>query len=365
MANFFINILSPMQIREVAEFLHLQGAAQLSETEWLEKMNLFWDSNPHFNPDVHPRGWVITGECGAVRGFLGNIPVKYCNQGKEESNFWATSWYVDPCARKMSISLYRKFLEQDGVLFNTTPTPLVEKIIAKRFHFTPLEQRWLKFDFLMPLTLRGTIAIFKQKFRGSRPLSIISCVAGGLAYFISLFFYLMSSIKGTEDIMLVDQKTIPLEYDDWWSRRKTCPSYFLARDRKTLEWLCFSKELENKRKLIAVYKKSRFIGTVLLKLVNTQENISVELVDLELLDESHNTRMQIFHQLRSSILRWSSEATYFRAYAMFPGDRKALYLTGFFKISGRNRFYYLDRYNSTNNNICNFSAIDGDRCLFP
>jgi hypothetical protein len=146
----------------VALFLTSHTSDSIGYEGWIKKMNLFWYENPFFDYSIHPMGWCVIDVSGEVRGFLANIPVKYTNKDGDFQGFWASSWYVDVDFRGHSLKLFNEFVKQKGVLFNTTPTKIVKKILLKKYKFQILGAKSKCKDYLVPL--RGFNPISSQEF---------------------------------------------------------------------------------------------------------------------------------------------------------------------------------------------------------
>lgn len=363
--SYSIETLRPGEIERVAEFLVGEKAGGLGKDEWLQKFGIFWDQNPFFDENQHARGWIIRGKRGAILGFLGNIPVRYVRKGDEEAAFWATTWFVAEQARARSLDLFRKFMAQDGILFDTTPTLGVEFILAKRFKFTRLNSQWIKTDYLRPVHLGACVKYVEWRFGNKawlRPFSLTACMA---AKALTSSRSLIAGPKRRLEVKVREIDVPPDDTDSWWGEYRSRHCYTLVRDKRAMRWLYYAGAFAKSRKVLEIRKDSSLVGFVALKLIRQTTWGLAEVVDWALLDMSVEILWEIADQVRRTVRLWSNDIAYVRVHAFEESMGKLLSRAGFWNVAGQARYYYLDRSKHLSSEGIYSTPVDGDRSLFP
>jgi len=360
-----IEVLQPGQLDEAARFLESEKAGGLDKDEWLAKFGVLWDQNPFFDTGFHARGWVVVDENEAILGFLGNVPVRYVRESTEEACYWATTWFVAEKARAHSLDLFRKFMAQDGVLFDTTPTPGVELILAKRFKFARLDSEWIKADYILPIHLRPC-AVFVKWRLGNRPLlrpfSVAACMAvQALTWCRSV----VGRLKRHPGIEVKEIDASPADLDGWWASYKRQRSYTLVRDDRSMRWLYFSGAYCQSRKVLEIRRGGALLGFVSLKRNRQPAFAIVELVDWAMLDLNEDCLSTIIIEVREAVRRWGEDVAFLRTNAFNARMADLLSRSGFWKFGGKSRYYYFDRTRKLSPGALHATPVDGDRSLFP
>lgn len=96
---------------------------------WQKRTQLWWQRNPYHNSSL-PIGWGLWTEDTLV-GYLGCIFTGLRYNGNLYTSLNLTCWHVEPEFRGKSLDLFlmANTLMLEAVYFNTSPTPLVEKIL--------------------------------------------------------------------------------------------------------------------------------------------------------------------------------------------------------------------------------------------
>ncbi len=102
---------------------------------WVRRFRTWWDLNPAYNTQCS-MGWIVVSGT-QILGFIGNVPLKYCVYGEEQTAAAAVAWYVDPDVRGFfSLRLFSEYLSQKNVavfLFNSDSNDLIR--LVKKFGF--------------------------------------------------------------------------------------------------------------------------------------------------------------------------------------------------------------------------------------
>jgi hypothetical protein len=360
-----IKVLTVDKLPELASFLEAEGAAGLSRDTWLLKFKVFWDENPFFKDD--PRGWIIENKENKIVGFLGNIPVVYQAFGQEEKAYWATTWFVSESGRSKSLDLFRCFMKQKGILFDTTPSKAVERILSKRFKFSKKIFVWTQSEYVIPVNFRSFARFASSKSDKLGPLfyamGCLFCLClRGSNFLLSKVSYL-SRRKMNAKVSLIS--SMPDDIESWWQLCGKSDALMLKRNRKTLNWLFFSS-LRNSRKIFEIREGGCLIGLAAFKVCNRQSWSYLELLDFLLIDGIPQQKVsQIITSLVSLVFGFDESVAYIRFYPIFRESHSLLLRLGFIKVEGKSKFYYLDKRNSGPciSNVLG-APIDGDRALF-
>jgi len=149
-------------INDLANFLVKHTSPNRDHKFWMRRFDLFWNKNPYFKTEENIRGWVIKDEYDSIRGCLLNIPVKYKNNDHSFDGFAASTWYVDEKYRGYSLKLFSSFSLQKGILWDTTPTQRVARIIEKKYKFIRLGKEKI-FDVYVPIFIINNLRSFIYK----------------------------------------------------------------------------------------------------------------------------------------------------------------------------------------------------------
>lgn len=361
-----IQTLCPNKVSEAARFLGGVQAAGLSEREWISKFKIMWDQNPFFNGQIHVRGWVVLDDEDTILGLLGNIPFQYSRSGIKESSYCASTWFVAERARTYSLGLFRKFMDQKGVLFVTTPSPVVEAIISKRLKFVRLDAEWIKTDFVLPVSLAAGINFVRWR-PGSYP--ILKFFAWPICALIKGFTWWRTALGRLQSAKSVEVKQIselPSDLDSWWLAFERLHCYTLVRDRASMKWLFFAEHFpEKSRKVLEVRRDSTLLGFVSLKLIRQSGFSLVEVVDWALLDLEERMLVSIIFGIKQAAHGWDRDVAFVRMNAFNSSMGELLSRAGFWKLRANVRYYYFDHAHTIPIAMFHSTPIDGDKSLFP
>ena len=122
---------------------------------WLELFKFWWELNPAFHTNAQ-KGWVLVNNKNEIKGFLGNIPTLMMNGERTIHAYNMTHWIVEKEYRNYSLLLLTEMIKsiQDLILFNTTPTENVIKIV-NYLNFMKLNQSTYKY--FLPVNLMKLI----------------------------------------------------------------------------------------------------------------------------------------------------------------------------------------------------------------
>jgi hypothetical protein len=202
---------------------------------WSRRFIHWWDTNPTF-AEPTPRGWIIRAPGGdaPIVGFLGNIPLAFQLNGTEVVSFAATTWRVLPEFRAWSMQLYAAHIAagQKSVLFNTTPSGTVERVLA-HFHYNSLPTYAQSAIYLIPLRPHR-VATAWLSGRRTKSLSWVAAAALSVSTAASRALLRSGTARAAEAVDHAGE-----EFDDLWIRTKDRFTNTAVRDRARLQWWCF------------------------------------------------------------------------------------------------------------------------------
>ena len=142
--------------QEIATYLSsFPTENKYSKDDWLKRLRFWWDLNPYYDDGV-PRGWLLRdGE--RIRGFMGAIVGRFqgmtANGPISVPSLAATTWRVDEDARGESMQIFMKYLQckRDYLLYDSTPTPAVEKVLQAFKFKGPFKTRNAVYPLLKPI----------------------------------------------------------------------------------------------------------------------------------------------------------------------------------------------------------------------
>lgn len=323
---------------------------------WMNRFKLWWDNNPAFEKDF-PRGWYIE-ENKIVVGFLGNIPSKMMINNVVEIVFSATSWFVLPSHRSVSINLFLKWFIQskNHICFNTTVTANVQKILtAFKFRKWPVND--LK-QYFIPINVNNLVI---YKIRNSRfniitksnfCLILLNFLSKLIEYILrkKKIFKIIKSNYVAKQIFKFD-----ISFDYVWLKTKKKFNLNNVRDLNYLNWYCFNS-IDNKL-VFSAEKNQLGFGYIICKLNKFQNLKILEILDFWALKNDE----KVFNCLVHEIINFSkkNEIDLITNYSYSEYISKLLFKLGFYKISSnKNKFYFLSK--SIIKSDINLTSSSGD-----
>jgi hypothetical protein len=364
--NHCVKPLEKVDYDKLADFLAESTGGKFSANFWQERFTYFWDKNPAM--EGFARGWVLWAD-DKIKGFFGNIPVKYTVDNREVTFFAATTWYVADDCRGKSLNLIRNFLKQSGPFFDTTPIPNVAKIIAK-LEFRELMQTWISKDALYILNFsqfsRMMAARRANFFVKSAIFVGINFVGALLNFFCAikkaLFSYRNLGVYDVRKINGFDER-----YDRLWGRIKKKYKICAKRNAQALNWFFFAVEdLSFTRRVFEVNKDGNLIGYFAFKVIERciqgSKIINWELVDMVIDSDDVLAYSAAIKNIKSAAKK--ERVCFIQMNAFDENARKAMHKFDFIWVNGRHRFFYRG-FDAQVSRDFYATALDGDRPFFP
>lgn len=229
----------------------------VTETQWVERFQTWWDKNPSFSPSVS-RGWGIR-ENGKLVGFFGNIPFALKVGDSNVTAVAATTWFVESefRGRGRSLGLLLEHIKQgqDTILFNTSASTEVASVLEK-FRFqkiidqAPPYQSWV---------LTDPKSVFESRLKQKGLVFLASPISS----FFRLGQQTRLNLKKQLHYTTKEISNCGKEFDDLWERTKNRYSTTVVRTSAVLNWYCFSTPILAKT-VIGAYEHNKLVAFIIL-----------------------------------------------------------------------------------------------------
>lgn len=359
----------------LAVFLEDMTGGVFPKSLWLDRFDLWWEKNPAMNEGLC-RGWILNGNNGEIAGFLGNIPVRYFINGREEIACCITSWYVRENYRNRSLELFIPFLKQPGrrLLLSTTPSDPVFDI-SVRVGFHNFEKEWLKKDYFYTVNIFDFIKYATDRLFARRvALVTVKSLGMLLAPFLKMFQWISRSLLtgGRKEYSFSEIFSFSEQYSLLWEEIKKRYDILAVRDAEALNWFFFgSKGLLSSRHVLEISRNGVLKGYVAAKMeeiiLKGKVYHFLEVVDIILAEESAALPVVLEGLLW---LAQNNRVTAIRINPFVAGAEKDILKFGFLMWKGKARvqYKYSDGNSIAKENFKNgfyATPLDGDRCFFP
>ena len=232
-----------MKVRE-ARFEDFEQIEALSRRFDLEVKTFndwahLWKENPISDPS--PIGWVLETAEQKIAGYLGNVPLLYEFEGRTLHAAATHLWVVEESARRHSILLLNKFLNQKvDLLLNTTANLEAQKIF-EAFHAHRVPARDYDIALFWITEPYGfAVSLLKKK---NVPLARLLSMP--LGAFLSL-----RCPTAKVDPGITEQTSFGPQFDVFWeSLRRQSSEVLCHRSQRWLKWH-FKDALAQKRLMI-------------------------------------------------------------------------------------------------------------------
>jgi hypothetical protein len=203
---------------------------------WERQFRHWWDDNPAFGKNP-ARGWMLVSE-KEINGFIGNVPSFFQLNGSSTVANNMTTWHVLPEFRNQSISLILQLIEhsKDTILFNTTPTNTVEKILkAMKFKKIPRH-----------VEDKSVLVVNSKAFlcRNLGKKKLVSPLLCGISFPFFVIFQQkrLHRLKPDRKYLLKEVTAADRDFDQLWERTKSVYPNTNVRTAESINWLCSGSE---------------------------------------------------------------------------------------------------------------------------
>lgn len=227
---------------------------------WYRRFQFWWDQNPAFSAAT-PRGWAIqTGD--KIVGFIGLVPSLLQLENETSVVLNSTTWRVLPEFRDKSLSLIYHQIRaaRNTLLFNTTPNPVVEKILKiLKFDLLPtsIDKEWIYLIDPGKFLRKNAQKIGKVNLEDS-PLARFMFKPGALLLdWFQLFRLARFSRFPQKEVRQIEQADGA--FDDLWERTRGRFATTNIRNAQTLNWYCFENP-DYKKYVFGYFDNSKLLG---------------------------------------------------------------------------------------------------------
>lgn len=264
----FVHLLAPEDFLSLAVFLEEKTGGIYSREFWGGCFRRWWDFNPAMLPGIS-RGWLLKDEDGRIQGVLGNIPVRYFYDGKEEVAFATTSWFVSDEARNRGLDLFIPFMKQTGLLLDTTASSKVQQLLP-RLGFSRLERTWLEREAIFIGAIAPFCLFFVEKHQAQwrRVISSVVVVLSVPLLFPLLFWMRTAWLSFQHGYDVTVQDSFPEEYETLWKEVRLRNKFLAVRRPRELAWFFHDQRpVRNKTLVLGLRQKGVLHGYAAFKMV--------------------------------------------------------------------------------------------------
>ncbi len=358
---------------QLACFLEERTEGVYSSEFWQRRFMQWWECNPAMSLDA-PRGWVLKDDQGGILGFLGNIPVKYADRGREAIAFSTTSWFVASSARNRGLDLFIPFMKQKALLFDTTASRKVQEVLP-RLGFAALQRPWLSREAVFVSGCVPFLFFYIEKQLAGWKRVIVGTGTVLLAPILLLFLYLKRAVWlwAKPDYQAEVEDGFGKEYDTLWGDLSAGDRMLAVRRSRELEWF-FGEDRDAGRCLVLGVRKDGVLqGYAAFKVIKRKflmiQYACFEMTDLFLRDPDAGALRAILQRVYSFSRGRGLFVPYIK---MFPvaGTVPVMNGLGCFWQTARDSFWYKDNRDqslSRGDVVTSLFAtpLDGDRPFFP
>lgn len=236
---------------ELVQFLTQFYQNQETGSFWRERIQAWWDLNPACKETVI-KGFLLKDQDKIV-GFMGNAPQLFKLKDRNIVVNSLTTGRVLPEYRTSSMKFFREFVKisKETLLFDTSPTPSVVKIIS-----------YLKFSQITPP--KGFKVFVYPNFRAVLKRGGI---LGRMVYLL-LWPFIKSwdcltigrFSGGAYAVKKVD--TLNDSFDQLWHETKDLFEATNVRSKEVLQWRCFSVP-DLTKTILGCYEDQRLLGYII------------------------------------------------------------------------------------------------------
>ena len=265
-------IIREANFNDEESVIELWGRNGLSSDPSKNNWNWLWRENPAYFEEW-PLGWVLEKN-NQIVGYLGNVPLQYCINGKNISVACARGYVVDPEARSHSLKIATSFFSQKqaDLLIISSANELSAKVY-KMFRALPLPIDSFNDSLYWIVESRGFIRSALIKYLGFTKLfsSIFSiCIAPFLSVWLRIRgqvnLHLYKDWKGQVKSMSVVE--INEMFDQLWEIRKIELSNTLlgVRNSKIIRWHYDRMNTKSDKKtiILTAIKNDKLLGYLIL-----------------------------------------------------------------------------------------------------
>ncbi len=269
-----ISAVSVYDYEGVAAFLSNFPNLPADREYWITRFRFWWDDNPAYSQNLD-KGWIIR-DGSRIAGFVGVVPMIFMLSGKEATVFNSTTWMVLPEYRSYSMALYGRVLAASAktLLFNTTPSAVVEKILNMlKFKLFARDRKYTR-TFYIVVNFRKFMMLKYGRVLFGNTIARISSVILRILQFIRIFRIRSARVSCVKEVAIADD-----HFDDLWRRTRDIYRNTNMRNAMTINWYCFGNKYF-KKDLFGYYEKGRLAGYFICRKYDLSGLRAIECLDI-------------------------------------------------------------------------------------
>jgi len=174
----------------------------------------------------------------------------------------------------MNLFLKLSMAAKDSLLFDTTPTKEVAKIL-EMFKYQPLPREDYRRSFIVI-----DFAKFKRALKLELGGKLIHSITAEAMVMLKPWQHLwLKRIKPHNTLQVRESYKVDEAFDDLWDRTKAIYSHTNVRSAVAVNWYCFGDKIQPK-KLFGCYQDGQLAGFIILRILEGQKIRKFEALDL-------------------------------------------------------------------------------------
>lgn len=267
MSDCHITPLLKDDIELAAQFLEKSTLGKVPSKVWNHVFRRWWKNEM-------PSAWILKNEDDDLKGFNACFKTRYYTKGRELDCYCASSWYVDPEARKYSLLLLKPVISMKGVVLNNTPIPAVRRIFLK-LKFKEIEHSHK--SWILPLNIAK---IFHYSLRRIKGISLLN---GFFKAFDFLYRPVLWLCFREKDIHVERITEFGAEFDQLWENERDNYDGIVVRDSDNLNFY-YTDLLTDKKRIYKLSREGILCGYIVIdlavRLIGTSEHYIAIVSDL-------------------------------------------------------------------------------------
>lgn len=234
-----------------------------------ENWKRLWIDNPAFAAvEGLAMGWVLEAR-GKIVGYLGNIALPYCYEGKRLTAVAGSGFVVDPEYRGASLSLNSAFYRQKSVDIHLSTTA-IESVgkLARAFRSAALPQPDYDSILFWVLQPYGVAKALAKKLDLARPIEYFATILSSLAVSSdTMLRHRWPSECATDlDVIAVSVGGIGDEFEAFWQEKlNQKPRFYADRSAATLRWHFQVPGHNGSVRVLCCRRRGRLVGYAIVR----------------------------------------------------------------------------------------------------
>lgn len=286
--------LTPTILDKFASFL-ATGLKPNDTNVWKKRFDFWWKANPNLKNEDPVCWYIYDKENDSIEGFIGRIPLMYQYGDQQLKAVSATSWYVTEKMRGInSTRLFMKYChEKDAELFlDTTPSIPVQKMLPDigfmKIGGETVPQHTIISSLKIFISVLSNL-IYQLSESETGVKKNILRIASKLGNIASTITHKSKQKKNPSTTSSTHELRIctnTASFTEHLYMHKTGTTIEISKDKTSLDWILFSKEVLNllKRRVILIFTKTgEYCGYLIYDIKYIECHPYIRITELQLL----------------------------------------------------------------------------------